>query len=221
MLGLPTQPTPWGRLKEETRVTDSAYQPFRLQNHYCDEETGLHYNFFRYYEPDAGRFVNQDPIGLEGGENLYIFSTNIQIWIDPLGLKNEVVYALVKNGQIVYYGITDDPQRRLREHSRRKCNDPDFNFDEMQQLTSMAPHDHARNIEGALIRAAIGSATGSNIENTLKNAGMLNKNRGREKNRWGLWKNGKLMKQINNQLDAHEKDFLPDPIQIGSCHPCP
>ena len=29
-------------------------------------ETGLHYNFFRYYEPDAGRFVNQDPIGLEG-----------------------------------------------------------------------------------------------------------------------------------------------------------
>ena len=33
-------------------------------------ETGLHYNFFRYYEPDAGRFVNQDPIGLLGGDNL-------------------------------------------------------------------------------------------------------------------------------------------------------
>ncbi|WP_075567216.1 RHS repeat domain-containing protein [Streptococcus timonensis] len=38
---------------------DSAYQPFRLQNQYCDRETGLHYNFFRYYEPDAGRFVGR------------------------------------------------------------------------------------------------------------------------------------------------------------------
>ena len=78
--------TGWGRLKEETKVTQTAHQPFRLQNQYADRETGLHYNFFRYYEPDAGRFVNQDPIGLSGGDNLYRFSSNIQIWIDPLGL---------------------------------------------------------------------------------------------------------------------------------------
>ena len=64
--------TGWGRMKEETKVTDSAYQPFRLQNQYADCETGLYYNFFRYYEPDAGRFVNQDPIGLSGGDNLYL-----------------------------------------------------------------------------------------------------------------------------------------------------
>ena len=79
--------TGWGRLKEETRVTDSAYQPFRLQNQYADRETGLHYNFFRYYEPDAGRFVNQDPIGLMGGDNLYQFALNTQKWIDSLGLS--------------------------------------------------------------------------------------------------------------------------------------
>ena len=78
--------TGWGRLKEETEVTDSAYQPFRLQNQYADRETGLHYNFFRYYEPDAGRFVNQDPIGLEGGENLYKFAPNAQNWVDIFGL---------------------------------------------------------------------------------------------------------------------------------------
>ena len=77
--------TGWGRLKEETKVTDSAYQPFRLQNQYADRETGLHYNFFRYYEPDAGRFVNQDPIGLNGSINFYTFSFNITKWIDPLG----------------------------------------------------------------------------------------------------------------------------------------
>ena len=78
--------TGWGRLKEETRVTDTAYQPFRLQNQYADRETGLHYNFFRYYEPDAGRFVNQDPIGLYGGDNFYQFAPNIQLWLDVLGL---------------------------------------------------------------------------------------------------------------------------------------
>ena len=77
--------TGWGRLKEETKVTDSAYQPFRLQNQYYDHETGLHYNFFRYYEPDAGRFVNQDPIGLFWGSNFYAFAPNTTKWIDTLG----------------------------------------------------------------------------------------------------------------------------------------
>ena len=78
----------WGRLKEETKVTDSAYQPFRLQNQYCDRETGLHYNFFRYYEPDAGRFINQDPIRLWGGDNFYWFAPNSSAWIDVLGLAS-------------------------------------------------------------------------------------------------------------------------------------
>ena len=78
--------TGWGRLKEETKVTDSAYQPFRLQNQYADSETGLHYNFFRYYEPECGRFINQDPIGLWGGNNFYLYGLNSSVWIDFLGL---------------------------------------------------------------------------------------------------------------------------------------
>ena len=89
--------TGWGRLKEETRVTDTAYQPFRLQNQYADRETGLHYNFLRYYEPDAGRFVNQDPIGLWGGENFYIFARNTHKWIDPYGLHE--IYATLDSGK--------------------------------------------------------------------------------------------------------------------------
>ena len=79
--------TAWGRLKKDERVYKDAHQPFRLQNQYYDEETGLHYNLMRYYEPEAGQFVNQDPIGLLGGINLYQFSPNVQTWIDPLGLN--------------------------------------------------------------------------------------------------------------------------------------
>ncbi|WP_152567104.1 RHS repeat domain-containing protein [Porphyromonas gulae] len=44
--------------------------PFRYQGQYEDEETGLYYNRFRYYSPDEGRYISQDPIGLEGGMNL-------------------------------------------------------------------------------------------------------------------------------------------------------
>ena len=64
--------TGWGRLKKDERVYKDAHQPFRLQSQYCDRETRLHYNFFRYYKPDAGRFVNQEPIGLSGEDNLYL-----------------------------------------------------------------------------------------------------------------------------------------------------
>ena len=81
--------TAWGRLKKDGRVYKNAHQPFRLQNQYFDEETGLHYNLMRYYEPEAGRFVNQDPIGLWGGENLYSFAPNAQGWVDWLGLHSD------------------------------------------------------------------------------------------------------------------------------------
>jgi len=61
-------------------------QPFRFQGQQFDAETGLHYNRFRYYDPVVGRFVSQDPIGLAGGINIYQYSVNSIIWIDPFGL---------------------------------------------------------------------------------------------------------------------------------------
>ena len=90
--------TAWGRLKKDERVYPNAHQPFRLQNQYYDEETGLHYNLMRYYEPEAGRFVNQDPIGLLGGDNRYQFAPNIQIWPQirylPVGTPIKNTYSV-------------------------------------------------------------------------------------------------------------------------------
>uniref|UniRef100_UPI00178C299A RHS repeat-associated core domain-containing protein n=1 Tax=Noviherbaspirillum aerium TaxID=2588497 RepID=UPI00178C299A len=62
-------------------------QPLRFQGQYYDAETGLHYNRFRYYDPDCGRFVGQDPIGLAGGNNVYQYAPNPLSWVDPLGLR--------------------------------------------------------------------------------------------------------------------------------------
>ena len=70
--------TAWCRLKKDDRVYKDAHQPFRLQNQYFDEETGLHYKLMWYYEPATGRFINQEPIGLLGGDNLYQFTPNAQ-----------------------------------------------------------------------------------------------------------------------------------------------
>ncbi|WP_368528113.1 RHS repeat-associated core domain-containing protein [Enterobacter cloacae] len=67
--------------------TAMAHQPLRYAGQYADGETGLHYNLFRYYDPQVGRFIVQDPIGLAGGNlNLYHYAPNPLVWIDPMGL---------------------------------------------------------------------------------------------------------------------------------------
>lgn len=74
------------------------HQPLRLPGQYFDDETGLHYNLFRYYAPECGRFVSQDPIGLKGGLNLYSYAPNPLRWIDPLGLHQLIAFL---NGEAV------------------------------------------------------------------------------------------------------------------------
>ncbi|MBL1276428.1 MAG: RHS repeat-associated core domain-containing protein [Ectothiorhodospiraceae bacterium] len=59
-----------------------------LAGQYYDEETQLHYNYFRYYDPATGRYITSDPIGLEGGLNTYLYSlANPVKYTDPLGLN--------------------------------------------------------------------------------------------------------------------------------------
>ncbi|HDJ1451344.1 TPA: RHS repeat-associated core domain-containing protein [Serratia rubidaea] len=66
---------------------EQVANPLRFQGQYFDAETGLHYNRYRYYDPQTGSYISQDPIGLEGGINLYAYSPNPLGWIDPLGLS--------------------------------------------------------------------------------------------------------------------------------------
>lgn len=54
---------------------------------YYDQETGLYYNYFRTYDPGMGRYLESDPIGLEGGLNTYSYAnSNSLINVDPYGL---------------------------------------------------------------------------------------------------------------------------------------
>ncbi len=60
----------------------------RFQGQYADAESELHYNRFRYFEPEVGRFINQDPIGLLGGSNDFQYARNSTGFVDPYGLAS-------------------------------------------------------------------------------------------------------------------------------------
>ncbi len=60
--------------------------PFRFPGQYEDVETGLFYNRFRYYDPEVGAYISQDPVRLSGGVNFYKYVKNPTFWTDPFGL---------------------------------------------------------------------------------------------------------------------------------------
>jgi RHS repeat-associated protein len=79
-----------------TLPTGSVTVNLRFPGQYYDTETQLHYNWHRYYEPQTGRYITSDPIGLEGGLNTfgYVYG-NPQKFIDPAGLDVRLMCRLL------------------------------------------------------------------------------------------------------------------------------
>ena len=110
--------TPFG---EAVTSIATVQNPFRFPGQYYDSETGLHYNYFRYYNPPIGRYLTPDPIGLEGGinlfayvdsvgkplveTNLYTYTGNNPInWVDPIGLAPQI-YGQFRGQASAHVGI--------------------------------------------------------------------------------------------------------------------
>lgn len=81
--------------------------PLRFPGQYFDQETGFHYNYFRTYIPDLGRYSQSDAIGLEGGWNTFIYvEGNPLRWSDAWGLRTGII------NKVLNYLLTkksDDP----------------------------------------------------------------------------------------------------------------
>jgi len=85
----------------EVNPNSSVVCNFRFPGQYYDQETGLHYNYFRYYDPRTGRYLTPDPIGLLGGVCLYTFADLNPInYIDSFGLFNtkRVFWGFIEAG---------------------------------------------------------------------------------------------------------------------------
>ena len=105
---------------EQLQVSADELQPIRFQGQSFDTETGLHYNRFRYFDPDLGMFISRDPIELFGGTNVFAYGPNPTGWIDPMGLKGAYMFETT-NGTC-YTG--KGPWSRYLGSTRQRTNDP-------------------------------------------------------------------------------------------------
>ncbi|TQF65809.1 RHS repeat protein [Rhodococcus spelaei] len=111
----------WGR----TTWHGEAGTPLRFPGQYFDNETGLHYNLHRYYDPGTARYVTQDPLGLAPSPNPNAYPHNPTVWTDPLGLVPEAcgsgtttdVSATVNQVEQI------DPRPVKPEHALDRWND--------------------------------------------------------------------------------------------------
>ncbi|ATQ73515.1 hypothetical protein CR152_02520 [Massilia violaceinigra] len=150
--------TAWGKadIGDETAMASRIEQPLRYPGQYADQSTGLHYNTFRFYDPDIGRYISPDPIGLEGGTNLFAYVPNPTGWADPLGWDWN--YHLTdSSGKVYYHGRASDKQTMAdvaRRHGNNKGKDG-FRFgkgDTMTRITAPGtPKLTAQGIEGIAI----------------------------------------------------------------------
>ena len=120
----------------------SFYGSISEKDKYYDQETGLHYNYNRYYDPSTGRYLTPDPIGLEKTENnLFIYSKNNPIrFSDPSGLSvslckrqawgDKYIFAhcyILVNGKVYSWhttsheGITSNENYKEHSCSEVKC----------------------------------------------------------------------------------------------------
>jgi RHS repeat-associated protein len=82
--------TTWGELEQQE--VSSTGCPIRFQGQWWDQESGLHYNLNRYYDPTIGAYISSDPIGRLGGTRPYGYAHSPLNWVDPLGLASNSLF---------------------------------------------------------------------------------------------------------------------------------
>jgi RHS repeat-associated protein len=142
--------TAWGAAGERAGAATST--PLRFQGQYADEETGLHDNRYRVYDPVIGLYLSSDPLGLQSGVRPYGYGWNPTHWIDPLGLVTHtpgtgVVYLRIDpNTGKEYVGKSKSKEayeKRKAAHRRaqkKKCpGAKPYDFEVLQDHIGSAP----------------------------------------------------------------------------------
>jgi RHS repeat-associated protein len=178
----------WGRVVEDYRDPSSRRRtpvesPFRLLGQYADEETGLCYTRYRYFDAEVGRWCSPDPLGIAGGKNLYALDGSPLGEVDPWGLASEatstqITYVGSKGGQ-PYVGYASMPGQQTGEDvlNYRYSNDfSGFDGGEQPQVVYEGYGDKAtaRGLEQRLFEQYGGLDKTANAQNPV---GMRNARR--------------------------------------------
>ncbi len=142
--GRSSTPTQGALAIKASSEPDPYFCPIRFQGQWADEETGLYYNRFRYYDPQAAQYMSPDPIGIAGGIRSNGYVEAPLTWLDQLGLK-PIHYPSWKRVKIDMHHIMDRHHPLGTEAMRRaalgKRNDvfPEFmNEQTIQRLVREA-----------------------------------------------------------------------------------
>ncbi|MFJ4951283.1 putative T7SS-secreted protein [Streptomyces sp. NPDC088760] len=127
-----TRGTLWGATAWSTDST--SYTPLRFPGQYYDPETGLHYNYFRHYDPETARYLSPDPLGLTPAANPVTYVHNPHAWADPLGLTPCKRKEILPEGYTPSPALEGDPYHPDMVKDRRRGN---------QDLYAATPADRA------------------------------------------------------------------------------
>ncbi|MGW0337983.1 putative T7SS-secreted protein [Streptomyces sp. NPDC003011] len=119
-----TRSTLWGTTAWAANST--TYTPLRFPGQYYDPETGLHYNYFRHYDPETARYLTPDPLGLAPAPNPATYVHNPHMWSDVLGLAPQSCREL---------GLSPAAQRSIEKFENIK-KDP------LGDINSQPNHNH-------------------------------------------------------------------------------
>ncbi|MFD7920618.1 HYD1 signature containing ADP-ribosyltransferase family protein [Streptomyces sp. NPDC059740] len=141
-----TRATLWGTTTWNRDAT--AYTPLRFPGQYFDAETELHYNYFRYYEPGAGRYLSADPLGLPPAPNPATYVHNPLALSDSCGLAPEchdAQPAEPKPSTLFHYTNEKRLEQILDSNelwaSTKNNNPKDARFGDGQYLSDIKPGD--------------------------------------------------------------------------------
>ncbi|MEV0275319.1 polymorphic toxin type 30 domain-containing protein [Streptomyces sp. NPDC050610] len=154
--------TLWGTRFPTPTDTSTVDCPLRFPGQYADAETGLHYNYFRYYDPESARYISPDPLGITPAPNHHAYVRNPHTWTDGLGLEG--CPTRIKDGG---WDLRDrNPMDIVPSDAQKRTLTPDSNGGAQAGVEYKWTDSETGNVVRMRVHGPDGNApTGSNAHN--------------------------------------------------------